>query len=96
MQHAREVYSQESGILRSVGDVDFKKIDLLFGLQVRPVGDEHFAIGPRPQRPRGAGRGEAANENPDAGRHHLVVERVGIAGHRFVPLRTGGSRRGGE
>jgi hypothetical protein len=38
----------------------------------------------RPQRPRAAGRGEAANENPDTGSHHLIVERVDIAGHRFV------------
>src|SRR5260370_1004168 len=56
---------------------------VLLGLQVRPVGDEHLAIGLRPQRLRAAGRGEATNENPDTGSHHLVVERVDIAGHRF-------------
>ena len=28
--------------------------------------------------------GEAANENPDTGSHHLIVEHVDIAGHRFV------------
>lgn len=28
-------------------------------------------------------RGEAANEDPDTGSHHLVVERVDIAGYRF-------------
>src|SRR2546425_3557651 len=32
---------------------------VLLGLQVGPVGDEHLAIGLRPQRPRVAGRGEA-------------------------------------
>src|SRR6266403_2607333 len=32
---------------------------VLLGLQVRPVGDEHLAIGLRPQRPRIAGHGEA-------------------------------------
>ena len=37
----------------------------------------------RSQRPRAAGRGEAANENPHTGSHHLIVERVDIAGHRF-------------
>src|SRR5260370_37014074 len=37
---------------------------VLLGLQVRPVGDEHLAIGLRPQRPRAAGGGEATNENP--------------------------------
>src|ERR1700676_4083607 len=37
-----------------------------------------------PQRPRAAGGGEAANENPDTGSHHLIVEHVNIAGHRFV------------
>jgi hypothetical protein len=57
---------------------------VLLGLQVRPVGDEHLATGLRPQRPRAPGGGEAANENPDTGSHHLIVERVDIAGHRFV------------
>ncbi len=28
--------------------------------------------------------GEAANENPDTSSLHLVVERVDVAGHRFV------------
>jgi hypothetical protein len=49
---------------------------VLIGLQVRPAGDEHLIIGLRPQRPRAAGGGEAANENPDTGSHHPFVERV--------------------
>src|SRR5947209_20241318 len=56
-----------------------KTADVLLGLQVWPVGDEHLAIGLRPQRPRVAGRGEATNENPDTVSHQLVVEHVDIA-----------------
>src|SRR5580692_12592606 len=48
---------------------------VLLGLQVRPVGEEHLAVGLRPQRLRAAGCGEASNENPDTGRYHLAVER---------------------
>src|SRR6202023_709761 len=57
---------------------------VLLGLQVRPVGDENLTIGLRPQRPRAAGGGGGANENPDTGSHHLLVEHLDIAGHRFV------------
>src|SRR5262249_38039458 len=57
---------------------------VLLGLQIRPVGDENLTIGLCPQRPRAADGGEAANENPDTGSHHLIVERVDFAGHRFV------------
>jgi hypothetical protein len=34
--------------------------------------------------PRVAGRGEAGNENPDTGSHHLALERVDIVGNRFA------------
>ena len=44
-----------------------KTADVLLGLQVRPVGDEHSTIGLRPQRLRAAGRGKAAGELPGAG-----------------------------
>jgi hypothetical protein len=57
---------------------------VLLGLRVRPVGDEHLTIGLRPQRPRAAGRREAADELPDTGSHHPLVERVDLAVHRFV------------
>ena len=57
---------------------------MLLGLQVRPVGNHNHTIGLGPQRPRAAGWQEAANETPDTGSHHLFVERVDIAGHRFV------------
>src|ERR1700730_4251940 len=57
---------------------------VLLALQVGPVGDENLTIGLRSQRPRAAGGGEAAKENPDTGSHNLIVERVDIEGHRFV------------
>src|SRR3984885_10497328 len=57
---------------------------VLLGLQVRPVGDEHLATGLRSQRPRTAGRGEAASENPGTGGRYLFVEHVIIAHHRFA------------
>jgi len=47
------------------------------------LGDEHLAIGLRPQRPRIAGRGEATSEKPDTGSVHLFLEHVNIAHHRF-------------
>ena len=56
---------------------------MLLGLQVRPVGDEHLAIGLRPQRLRTAGRGKAAGELPGAGSNHLAVERVDLADRPF-------------
>src|SRR5437667_9822345 len=56
---------------------------VLLGLQVRPVGDEHLAIGLRPQRFRVAGTGEATSEHPDTGSLHLFVEHVDIAYRRF-------------
>jgi hypothetical protein len=37
----------------------------------------------RPQRPCAASTGEAADENPDPGSYHLIVERVYIARHCF-------------
>ena len=52
---------------------------VLLGLQLRPVGDEHLAIGLRPQGPRAAVPGEATSENPDTGGLHLFVEHVYIA-----------------
>src|SRR5271165_782680 len=64
-----------------------KTADVLLGLQVRPVGDQNLAIGLRPQRPCVAGRGEAANENPDTGGHHLLVECDDIADDRFALFR---------
>src|SRR6516225_6535005 len=57
---------------------------VLLGLYVRPVGDEHLTIGLRPQRLRAACRAQASNEDPDTSSLHLVVERVDVAGHRFV------------
>lgn len=60
-------------------------------LQVRPVGDENPTIGLCPQRPRVAGRGEAANENPDTGSHHLIVKRVDIAEYRFASSSADGA-----
>src|SRR5215475_11217128 len=61
-----------------------KTAHVFLGLYVRPVGDEHLTGGLRPYRPRASGRGEAANENPDTSSLHLLVERVDVAGHRFV------------
>ena len=53
---------------------------VLLCLKVRPVGDEHLAVGLPPQRRSAAGRGEAADELLAPGSDHLLVERVDIAG----------------
>ena len=57
---------------------------VLLGLQVRPVGDKHLAIGLRPQGLRAACRAQAASENPDTSSHHLDVKRTDIPAHRFA------------
>ena len=54
-------------LLQVCGLQDPKTAYVLLSLQIRPVGDENLTIGLRPQRPRAAGGGEAANENPDNG-----------------------------
>src|ERR1700685_1071703 len=74
-------------IIQTRGFQHPKTAYVLLGLQVRPVGDENLAIGLCPQPPLAAGGGEAANEFPDPGSHHLIVELVDIAGHRFVLCR---------
>lgn len=56
---------------------------VLLGLGVRPVGDEHLAVGLDPQRLGVAGRGKAAGELPRAGSNHFAVERVYLLHHRF-------------
>ena len=56
---------------------------MLLGLQVRPVRDEHLAVGLPPQRLRAAGRGNAAGELPHAGSNQFAVERVDLFDHRF-------------
>src|ERR1700722_2145932 len=57
---------------------------VLLGLQVRPVGDEHFTIRLCSQRPRAAGRAQTASEDPGTSSLHLLVKCVDIAAHRFV------------
>src|SRR5271166_4344419 len=56
---------------------------MLLALRERPVGDDHLAVGLRPQRLRAAGPAEAGNENPGTGSDHLSVERVDIVDRRF-------------
>ena len=56
---------------------------VLLGLGVRPVGDEHFAVGLGPQRLGVAGRGKAAGELPRAGSNQFAVERVYRLDSRF-------------
>src|SRR5215475_11842826 len=56
---------------------------VLFGLDVRSVGDEHVAVGLLPQRLRVGGRGNAAGELPRAGSNQFAVERVDLFHHRF-------------
>src|SRR5262249_26142722 len=58
--------------------------DVLLGLGVRPVGDEHFAVGLGPQRFGVAGRGKAAGELPRAGSNQFAVERVYRLESRFA------------
>jgi hypothetical protein len=60
-----------------------KTPDVFLGLKVRPVGDEDFAIGLRPQGLRGP---KAASESPHPGSNHLFIERVDLATRRFVHL----------
>src|SRR6185369_4175752 len=62
-----------------------KIADVLFGLQVRPVGDKHLAIGLRAQRLRAACRAQSASELPDTASLDLLVEHLDIALLRFVP-----------
>src|SRR5215467_10555705 len=56
---------------------------VLLGLGVRPVGDEHPAVGLLPQRLRVGGRGNAAGELPGAGSDQFAVERVDLFHHFF-------------
>src|SRR3974390_620201 len=56
---------------------------VLLGLGVRPVGDEHRAVGLGPQRLGAAGRGKAAGELPRAGSNQFAVERVDRFDCRF-------------
>src|SRR4051812_30568353 len=60
-----------------------KSAHVLLGLDIRPVGDEHLAVGLGPQRLRAASRGNAAGELPHAGSNHFAVERVDLFHHRF-------------
>jgi hypothetical protein len=55
---------------------DAKTADVLLGLRLRPVGEEHLTIGLPQQRPRAAGRVNAAGKLQGAGSLHLAVERV--------------------
>jgi hypothetical protein len=48
------------------------------------TGVEYLTRGLQPQRPRAAFRLQAAGQNPDTSCHHLFVERVYFAIHRFV------------
>ena len=64
-----------------------KTTNVLLGFQIRAVGDEHFAIGLRPQRLRLAGCAEAASEEPGTSSFQLVVEHVDIVYRRFVHCR---------
>ena len=56
---------------------------VLLGLGVRPVGDDHFAVGLGPQRLGVARRGKAAGELPRAGSNQFAVERVYRLDSRF-------------
>src|SRR5262245_22335619 len=68
-----------------IGDVQHPETaDMLLRLDIRPVGDEHHAVGLGPDRLGAAGRLEAADEGPDARRDHLAVERRDVAAHRVV------------
>ena len=60
-----------------------KTAHVLLGLGVRPVGDEHLAVGLLPHRLGVGGRGNAAGELPHAGSNHFAVERVDLFHHRF-------------
>src|SRR5882672_9677642 len=60
-----------------------KSAHVLLGLGVRPVGDEHLAVGLGPQRLRAARRGNSASELPHAGSNHFAVECVDVLDHRF-------------
>src|SRR5580698_316878 len=71
--------------LVQVGGVQYPKTaNVLLGLEVRPVGDEHRTTRLRPQRLRVACRMQAAGEKPGTSSDHLFVEHVDIAAHRFV------------
>src|SRR5664279_3748134 len=56
---------------------------VLLGLGVRPVGDEHLAVGLGPQRLGVAGRGKAAGELPRAGSDQFAVKRVDLLDSLF-------------
>src|SRR6516225_463871 len=55
-----------------------KSAHVLLGLGVRPVGDEHLAVGLLSQRLCVGGWGNAAGEFSHAGSNHLAVERVNL------------------
>src|SRR5215208_3022877 len=55
-----------------------KSAHVLLGLGVRPVGDEHLAVGLGPQRLCAASRGNAAGELPHAGSNQFAVESVDL------------------
>src|SRR5882757_4382273 len=57
--------------------------NMLLGLGVWPIGDEHRTIGLLPHRLCVAGRGNSASELPGAGSDHFAVERVDLLDHRF-------------
>src|SRR5439155_23964007 len=56
---------------------------VLLGLGVRPVSDQHPAVGLLPHRLRLGGRGNAAGELPGAGSDQFEVERVNLFHHFF-------------
>jgi hypothetical protein len=56
---------------------------MLLGFGVRPVGDEHRAVGLLPHRLCVAGRGNPAGELPHAGSNRFAVERVDLLNRRF-------------
>src|SRR5215467_1991298 len=57
--------------------------DVLLGLYVWPIGDEHRTIRLLPHGLCVAGRGNSAGELPHAGSNQFAVERVDLLDHRF-------------
>src|SRR5579863_2544667 len=60
-----------------------KSAHVLLGLGVRPVGDEHLAVGLLSQRLGVGNRGNAAGELPGAGSNQFAIESVDLLHHRF-------------
>src|SRR6185312_5618681 len=54
---------------------------VLLGFEIGPVGEEHIAIGLKPQC---AGCAQAAGELPDTSSNHFAIERVNLLDRRFV------------